>query len=545
MSDYIAEQIKQDINKPIINPISSPLENKPSKSRILAGVSLLMLLIVGAMSSLFLLKQKQDTRNQASVANGLVNVKLQNAKNCAAGQTCLINVLVNTGESNIDALQIKVAFDQQSLKYISDTNFLPSNKSIKPSIPPIMYNTGDDVQEAIGGRQIPRQPTTIPSPYPSLLKLNKNEINANQEITLVWTLINSEKPFSSNQSDYLLGQIEFVVAKDIINNQKSIITMSFDPTFSKATLFKTGQDSLNTPSPVQINLAANVNPVFCQKESDCQSGEVCSAIPAGGCPNQVGPNGISSTSTCASKPYCRQAEGIDCEKDTDCFEGYFCYQDPMPSCPPGSVCPEVMPRKYCKKSIVITKTPTPTPTTKPTITKTPTPTPTPTSKPSITPTVSISKTPTPVLSATIIPSITPINTCAHNYSEWSTCKYGIQTRSVIIVDGINCTKTAPILRRTCVQTCHSNADCSKGETCVFGQATTTKLSTASGLVAPYGRCSNTAISSTDLNGDGTTNVLDLSIVIKNLFTKNAKADVNKDGVVDIADYSLVLKAIMK
>jgi hypothetical protein len=33
-------------------------------------------------------------------------------------------------------------------------------------------------------------------------------------------------------------------------------------------------------------------------------------------------------------------------------------------------------------------------------------------------------------------------------------------------------------------------------------------------------------------------------VIKNLFSSNAKADVNKDGTVDIADYSLVLKDII-
>ena len=77
-----------------------------------------------------------------------------------------------------------------------------------------------------------------------------------------------------------------------------------------------------------------------ENATPCASGYVCSAIPAGGCPEGT---------TCASAPFCRQAEGINCVTNNDCFEGYTCYQPPMPTCPAGMSCAQVMPSKYCTK----------------------------------------------------------------------------------------------------------------------------------------------------------------------------------------------------
>lgn len=52
----------------------------------------------------------------------------------------------------------------------------------------------------------------------------------------------------------------------------------------------------------------------------------------------------------------------------------------------------------------------------------------------------------------------------------------------------------------------------------------------------------TAIS-TDLNGDGTTNFLDLSIFMTHLATQNLRSDFTGDGRVTIADSSILLEAI--
>ncbi|MEK7527954.1 MAG: hypothetical protein AAB574_02980 [Patescibacteria group bacterium] len=55
--------------------------------------------------------------------------------------------------------------------------------------------------------------------------------------------------------------------------------------------------------------------------------------------------------------YVIEGEVIYCD-DRKCPPGYECYQPPMPTCPAGNVCPQVMPRPYCRK-IVPTITPTP------------------------------------------------------------------------------------------------------------------------------------------------------------------------------------------
>src|SRR5437868_3920538 len=52
--------------------------------------------------------------------------------------------------------------------------------------------------------------------------------------------------------------------------------------------------------------------------------------------------------------------------------------------------------------------------------------------------------------------------------------------------------------------------------------------------------SSLAAVSGDLNGDGTVNVFDLSILLSNWGTSDATADINRDGTVNIFDLSTLL-----
>lgn len=81
----------------------------------------------------------------------------------------------------------------------------------------------------------------------------------------------------------------------------------------------------NECQPWEIVSGAPTTSEACYGENAvaCPSGQVCSAVPAGGCPT-ITVNGITTTTTCASVPVCRQAEGISCQTTSDCFSGYIC-----------------------------------------------------------------------------------------------------------------------------------------------------------------------------------------------------------------------------
>jgi hypothetical protein len=675
MSDSIENQINQ-INQfaleqksspPILNP-----RNKKNKNKILAAIALIMLLAVGAVSSFILLGQKQDTRNQASVANGLVNIKLQRNVDCAIGQTCYVDVLVNTGSSNIDALQAKIVFDQNSINSVDGVIFKPSEnlsfQKLMPGEQPILEvsvqsgnnasGTAEKVAVQGDAAMKPEQGITFEENSKMMAKpmlsLAKNEVSPSKEILLAWTLSNSSIPFNSNNSDYLLGKIEFVAKQtfksgDSTNN----MVMSLDQSFSKATLYKTGQDSLNTPSPLTIALNMEVpveripckgdsscptgqycysepapicadgkvcptykavsayckekitKPGTCQTDTDCAKNEYCYQPPMPTCPQGVMCSMVVPVKSCKEKPvavtptatltpvvsvtpgrisckgdascptgqycyqeefpaesgqtrelrinsYCKNLETKPgtCQIDTDCAKGQTCYQPPMPTCPEGAMCKMVVPAKYCKETIVI-------------VTKTPTPTPTPVVSVSVKP----SNTPTPISCA--VPSCKngvlrlmepqyvnrgPISgqscpiyvceqivSCQYDYSIWSECNYGVQSRAISSSSKVGC--SAPMLKQACDRPCSSDSNCSAGETCIMKQAP--QVSGAEKIrISNMGYCSAATNTSYDLNKDGAVNVLDLSVVIKNLFTSNAVADVNKDKTVDIADYSLVLKNLI-
>lgn len=184
-----------------------------------------------------------------------------------------------------------------------------------------------------------------------------------------------------------------------------------------------------------------------------------------------------------------------CATNADCRSGEQCYQPPMPACPEGRACPQVMPSKIC----VATTPPA-------------------------------SPTPAPV--------------CTYTYSEWSTCSYGVQTRTIVgAANKVACKDNAPVLQRSCVQTCTNNSQCGVGEYCASNARATSGVNSSQ---APMGggTCAPVTKLVTDVNGDGMVNVLDLSFVIKYMFQTNTKADINGDGTVDVADYSLVLRDMM-
>lgn len=565
-----------DFTTPATNQTSSStgftFPNKKNKNhkKTIASLIIFVLLIIGGVSAFVLFNQNQDTRNQASVKNGLINAKLAipDGEVCTSGQICTVDVIVNTGNSNIDALQLKIAFDQNIVSEVGEVKFAGQRENIiekekascmdKPGFvladrklrfcstdadcPENQYCNTKAITQS-GGSGIVASPITG-------LSLNKNEVS-NQGALLVWTLSNTSTPFTTNGRDQILGKLHFRIngSSTTINQ----INLTIDQTLSKATLYRTGEDSLNTPSSLTIKVGSGLvgQLTYCKSDEMCPENQYCYFEPT--------PSGINNFKINA---YCKDkqtnADNVACKADIDCKTGQYCYQPPMPTCPEGKVCPQIMPEKYCKLKTSVSTTPTPTST--PTPTPTSTPTPTPTKRPS--PTVAMSVTPAPV--ACPVPDCRngvlkqspnlygacPVylcieqSSCKYTYSNWSSCNYGVQTRTVTSMNSSTnpklCANNAPVLQQECTKPCTSDKQCGAGEFCELTIDTRTNPNS----IVANGSCRLNPQTNTDINSDGITNVLDLSIVIKNLFTNSAKADINKDGIVDVSDYSLVLKGII-
>ncbi len=612
MSDFNDASSSQPMN---LNTLSFPQKKNKSRTKLFAGLIVFALLIVGAISAFVLFNQNQDTRNQASVANGLINVKLgtQTDQTCVSGQPCSVDVIVNTGSSNIDALQLKIAFDQNSAAAISDVVFTQTPQStlttnVKRSVCAAKPGFASDkvLRTCVTDADCPENQfcdslatTTTQSTNSGFvadikpgLNLSKNEVN-NQGALLVWTLSSESIPFTTSNRDQTLGKLQFKINDSSAAISK--VNINIDTTLSKATLYKTGQDSLNTPSPISLkvssgsvsqltycknddmcpdnqycyfeptpsginNFRANAyckdKPVSgekmnCQTDADCKSGQYCYQPPMPVCPEgKMCPDVMTAKYCQDGKPSTTPAPtripspvtGQTCSTNRDCPSNYYCYQPPMPDCREGMVCTQVMPAPYCKLSTSVSTTPTPTPTKRPspTVTMSVTPTsiacPVPDCRSGV-----LKQLPNEYGSCPTYTCVEP-TTCQYTYTSWSACSYGVQTRSISDASAKLCAGNAPVLRRECTQSCTSNAQCAAGEYCDLG--TTARTNASSSSFVATGSCRVDRTISTDINSDGITNVLDLSIVIKNLFTNSGKADINKDGVVDIADYSLVLKNII-
>lgn len=469
MSDSIENQINQFTLEQNSSPQVPTFRSKKNKNKILAAVALIMLLAVGAISSFILLGQEQDTRNQASVAQGLVNIKLQKSADCAVGKTCYIDVLVNTGSSNIDALQAKVVFDQNSIGSVDSISFkqsealnyqrqMPTESGVEISVQGGTNAVGTektttavaktaDFKEEVSTKTdqgITLQENSKMMPKP-MLSLVKNEVSTSKEILLAWTLMNTSVPFNSNGSDYLLGRIEFV-AKQTFKSGDSTNNMvvSLDPSFSKATLYKTGQDSLNTPSPLTIalNMEITTERIPCKSDSSCPTGQYCYYEPT--------PSGVQKF---RANAYCKEKvtkPGM-CETDADCAKNEYCYQPPMPICPEGKACPQVMPVKSCKEKPVT--------------------------------------------------SVTPTRIACKTNSACPTGQYCYQEPAPICANGKAC-PTFKAVDSYCKDletrpgSCRTDADCAKGQTCYQPPMSTCPEGKVCPQVMPAAYCKDTQISST-------------------------------------------------
>lgn len=555
--------------------------DKKNKNKVLAALALILLLVVGAVSSFILLNQKQDTRNQASVSNGLVNVKLQKPAECAPGQTCFVDVVVNTGASNIDALQVKVLFDSNSMGAISDLTFKAADT---PLVDVISGTSEANISDT--PLDFAKKPVTTPA-----LVINKNEVSANKEVLLVWTLANADLPFNSKSADYVLGRLSFKV--NSANVAISKIELNLDKTFSKATLYKTGEDSLNTPAPLSIALASSTTPrVPCKSDANCAANEYCYYEPTpSGVQNfmanaycktrDVKPGACRTDADCKPDQYCYQTPQpscpagracpmiavtnacrdknptaaptstisttpgrITCQNDSVCPTGQTCYQPPMETCPEGRVCPQVMPAKYCAvQEFTVTTTPRPssTATPSPTATKTPTP----------------PKSPTPTPTVVVIPSVTPISCAVPD------CASGILKQMTVTGTSVQLSQsTSKQSVSSCpVYVCESIGACaysySGWSECNYGiQSRTLVDKNGCSETAPILKrsCSKTCTSDSNcskgescvmtsrmMGGPATTTDTSPGNVGYCQVVSTILADVNGDGLVNVLDLSYVIK----
>ena len=391
-----------------------PKKSLRSKKSLIISFLVFILIIVGTLSVMLLSRTRQDNRQQAAVDNGLIKVSFEPSGNCVAGAKCPVKVYLNTGDANIDGLQLKFVFNQAQISWLG-----------------------------FGARKIA-----------AFSLLSKTIDQDKKEATMVWTLSNPQNAYKTKNNKVLLGTLRFKANDSMIDKP---LSFNLDQAFSKATLYQTGQDSLNKTIAVQTIVVAKT----CKVDKDCKDNEFCNQLPV--------------------------TDEADCEGEEDC----------EPS----------KPEKVCTAKL---------------------------------------------------------ESCAYQYSDWSECKEGKQTRKVLNANQLICNEK-PVLQQFCVPTCTQEcpssdnvlkdcvkpanngtarqvlcnqsrkvAQCGGQDFCCpkAGEAWTKDMSVCN---APPSYLQS------DFNGDGKVNGKDLSIMIKQLFSTDLTFDLSKDGKVDIADYSLFIK----
>lgn len=385
------------------------------KKNLLLPLVIFGLVIAGMISVMLLSGKRQDNRQQAAVDNGLIKISFEPVANCVVGSKCSAKLFLDTGEANIDGIQLKLLFNKDQVSWLA---FYA--KKISPL---------------------------------SLIKKTVAD-GTDKELTLVWTLVNPNSAYKTKNTKVLLGTILFI-AKDNMTDKE--VTFNMDQVFSKATLYQTGQDSLNKTGTVQTMIAAK-----------------------------------------------------GCKSDDNCKDTEFCFQpptvDPAEDCE-GEECEPLIPGKICKAKIA---------------------------------------------------------SCEYQYSDWSDCKNGSQTRKVLNGNQIICS-TPPVLKQFCTPTCTQECPGSDNvlKDCVTPAANGTARQVACNQSRKTDKCGGVdyccpkagaawtkdlsictappAYLRSDFNADGKVNSKDLSIMLKKLFTTEAVYDLNKDSKVDIADYSLFIR----
>lgn len=175
----------------------------------------------------------------------------------------------------------------------------------------------------------------------------------------------------------------------------------------------------------------------------------------------------------------------------------------------------------------------------PVITPTPTPSTTPTPTPTATP-----GTGGPGQPETPRPTPTPRPTCQYTYSAWSSCEAGLQNRQILSVTPANCTGTPETLVRVCGDEfyCESDSNCPTFAFCYQPPMPVCPPGMACPQVMPRKEC-HLKKSVADINKDNSVNIIDLSVLLRNLLTADTASDFNKDGLVDIVDYSWLIRRL--
>lgn len=556
---------------------------------IISFVALGVLLLGGLVAAYFLNQQNQDTRNQASVADGVVEIAVQPKASTAESETIMLDVKVNTSQANIDGFQL-IGTANRPLDEITVFSTMSSD-----SAPNVMQDATASADTSAFNAQV------IPSDNPN-------------EVKIIFLAGGTEKKFTSTSA--------LKVAEIQISPKHPDLEIVWSDQ-SKATLSGTAEDSLKpistTMYPVESITSLPVTPLEGDRNIsstscpfmvpvECPEGAqyVPGQLDENKCPTQgqcveVQAQPVAVTQTCppVAEPGCapgsRYIPGLpdanncptggrcvadasptptptpQCTTDADCANGLTCQPISRVECE-GEECREYR-DYYCAVAPSVggpSPVPTPTPGTPPPSTPTPpTPVPSATPRPTAIPSP-IAMPPKPICPEVFAMRVcpagtergivevdgciktyckgvapTPVRSCKYVYSSWTACENGVQRRSVVST-GENCAGS-PELTRSCGTTVgelcpNGQSDCGPNQVC-------SKVNKPAEIGGGYElRCQDAPVIAWqtraslpgDFNEDGNVNILDISYMIGQLFSEDSNADLNEDGIVDIVDYSLLL-----
>lgn len=508
---------------------------------LLSVVTFVGITLAGLVAALYLSGQSADIRNQAAVADGIVQIQTREITATADTKTYLLTA--DTKGANVDGIQVVGGVLAEGVSAVTFTSATTLDRSKFIPVPVVTNDATATPQPQ------ETNPTSLYTPASQLI-INYQDVTP-QKVAITYTLKNPSIPFNST-GEQLLGVLTVKFANTAPNG-----AIVWDRNNSKVTLYQTGKDSLKPMESVSFATAtaSNPTPVPSPLSDPEQLNNELNCTKSGGTWQQKG--SICQTDSCESlfqqNFACIQVVPTTPQYYCDCGEKMCAYQGLCRVNPtslselPGPT-PVLLTRSTPSPSPFRSPTPSPffTPTPSPYFTPTPSPFFTPTPSPYFTPTPSPFFTPTPSpwprtptpspISGTPSPIklATPLPRCTYTYQEWGPCVNGLRTRIAQATGAnlSNCIGSAPaqITESCAVSTgCQSNEQCSNGRVC---------LPSATGV-----RTCQIRPQTTDLNGDGRINILDLSLIIRQFNTTTSRGDLSGDGRVDITDYSLMLQFI--
>lgn len=396
--------MKNQKSPKIIRTRKNNLDSLLSKLAIFVSI----LMIVGGTIGMILiqkdLRKSQDLRQQASVANGQVTVTMS-ASELKPNNLGSIEFFVNTNGVQTDGVQL-------TFNIVTDTL----------STPPIFV---------------------LPTPSPLQLAYSEVETTADGYLVSLIAIPSQIGQSFSTSSPTSFGSL------DLMPTSAGTITLNFDVENSISTVHASNPptDELTHITTTSFTIEPDTTFTYCENNEDCQTGYVCSSVPAGGC----GVDSEGNPLTCATAPYCRLAQGADCSASGACYSGYTC-QD-------GT----------CTTTVTASPEITPTPATSPSPTATPTVSASPTVSPAVTPSPIV----TPSPEASEDPGIggQTVATCNESCAVNADCDvnlrcYSGQCRLVTNVSSTTCSNpTDQGLSFSCNEYCANSNECADNLIC--------------------------------------------------------------------------------